>query len=109
MKTYLLLGAWGLTLGAVAEPSWGDLAQLGTYTLAAFAGYLACFRLQVQHERSNVERERDRADQERVRTQESEARERKLAEVVLPALQEANKALTTVTIFLERESRERRV
>lgn len=94
-----------LFLGVVAEPSWADLAQLGTYALAMMVGYGACFKLQVVHERRQTERAEQRAEQERARTQESEARERKQAEAALPALQEANRALVEVTRMIERQTR----
>lgn len=80
------------------EPSWGDLAVLGTYALAMIVGYVGCFRLQVMHERKQT-------DQERADRREAEARERKTQEAALPALQEAVRAMDQVSRMLDRQSR----
>jgi hypothetical protein len=89
-------------LADATQPGWGDLAVLGTYALALIAGYVGCFKMQVTHERQQTEAERARTDQERTERKEAEARERKLAEVVLPALQEANRAMDLWGRMVER-------
>jgi Tfp pilus assembly protein PilO len=87
------------------EPSWGDLAVLGTYALALIAGYYGAYRFQVLHEREQKQLERARADQEREERRESETRERKTQEAALPALQEAVRAMDQVSRMLDRQSR----
>lgn len=89
------------------EPSWGDLAVLGTYALALIVGYVGCHRLQVVYERKQTEQERTRTQEERAERREAEARERKLVEAVLPALQEANRAQQEMARMLDRDRQSR--
>lgn len=97
--TRLVLAAAG------GEPSWGDLAVLGTYALAMIVGATGVYRFQVIHERKQTDLERVRTEQERAERREAESRERKLAEAALPALQEANRAMEQMTRMLDRQSR----
>lgn len=94
-----------LAVSAGGQPSWGDLAVLGTYALAMIVGAAATYKFPGGHEREQTQRERERADQEREERRESEERERKLAEAALPALQEANRALEQVSRILDRQIR----
>jgi hypothetical protein len=87
---------------AATQPGWGELAVLGTYALAMIVGAGAVYRFQVLHERTQTAQERTRTEQERAERKEAEARERKLAEVVLPALQEANRAMDLWGRMVER-------
>jgi uncharacterized protein HemX len=96
-----VLTAVGLVADA-SQPGWGDLAVLGTYALAMIVGAGGVYRFQVLHERRQTEQERERTETERVERKEAEARERKLAEVVLPALQEANRAMDLWGRMVER-------
>lgn len=91
MTQAVLTAVW-LAVDAV-QPGWGDLAVLGTYALAMIVGYGAAYKLSVLPEREQTKLERARTEQERTERKEAEARERKLGEVVLPALQEANRAM----------------
>ncbi len=99
----LMLAAVG---GVGGQPSWADLAVLGTYAVAMIVGAFGSYRFQVLHERAMTAQERARADQERAERRESESRERKLAEAALPALQEANRAMVQVSQILDRQSRQ---
>ena len=85
------------------QPSWGDLAVLGTYALAMIIGAAGVYRYQVLPERDQTRLERERTDREREERRESESRERKLAEAALPALQEAVKAMDQVSRLLDRQ------
>ncbi len=85
-----------------SQPGWGDLAVLGTYALAMIVGAGGVYRFQVLHERKQTAMERVRTEQERVERREAEARERKLAEAALPALQEANRAMDLWGRMVER-------
>ncbi len=96
----------GMVLAAVGvEPSWGDLAVLGTYALALIVGYYGAYRFQVLHERAQCAQERERTKQEREERREAEARERKTQEAALPALLEANRALKEMGLILDRQTR----
>lgn len=100
MTSAVLAAVW--LLADAAQPGWGDLAVLGTYALAMIVGAGGVYRFQVLHERKQTEAERLRTEQERAERKEAEARERKLAEVVLPALQEANRAMDLWGRMVER-------
>jgi uncharacterized protein HemX len=100
MTAAVLTAVW--LLAADVQPGWGELAVLGTYALAMIVGAGGVYRFQVLHERKQTEQERLRTEVERGERKEAEARERKLAEVVLPALQEANRAMDLWGRMVER-------
>ena len=89
-------------LSAAGDPTWNQLAALGTYALAMIVGASGVYRFGVMPERASTARERERGDQERAERREAESRERKLAETALPALQEANRAMDMLARLVER-------
>lgn len=96
----VLVGLW-----AQADPS-GDLIRSGYAQLGAVAILLAFgwWEIRQANKRTDEERQLRIAEvaQERAERREAEARERKLAEVVLPALHEANRALEMTARLTDR-------